>query len=312
MAVTTKLQPKYSLKMIGIAVVSIVLGIWGIYDYAIAIPAKQQAYQRGQVYRTVRDAIEQARRPDAEAGKTKQELGDANRAVDAALQKLMSESAAEMPEEQPSAQEIVDSIRATDQKQWLEELVVFKAALAEVATAGEGPMSEEFSMTYELLQKRVSEVGNVSEPAAYDRYVKGLLFVPCLPFGLYMFWALHRMRRKVYWLDDDHTLHFPGGEWGNDEIADIDMSRWMAKSIAFVEHRGGERLKLDDYIHRDTHLIVGALASERYPEQWDADAKPKKTPGTGETSGDAGDAGNTAAEPEAASVEGEDEERAAS
>ena len=38
-------------------------------------------------------------------------------------------------------------------------------------------------------------------------------------------------------------------------------------------HVDGRRVKLDDYIYRDTHLIVGKLASERYPTEWDEEAK---------------------------------------
>lgn len=54
------------------------------------------------------------------------------------------------------------------------------------------------------------------------------------------------------------------------------MSRWMSKSIVHVVHENGDRIKMDDYIHKSVHLIVGALASEMYPEQWDQEAKPVK------------------------------------
>ena len=47
----------------------------------------------------------------------------------------------------------------------------------------------------------------------------------------------------------------------------------MSKSIASVVHQDGQRVKLDDYLHKNTHLIVGTLASERYPDEWDAEAK---------------------------------------
>ena len=77
-------------------------------------------------------------------------------------------------------------------------------------------------------------------------------------------------------LQDDGSFFAPEGAWPKEEIADIDMKRWMSKSIAFVELTDGSRVKLDDYIFRDTHLIVGALASQRYPEQWDEQAKPAR------------------------------------
>ena len=48
-------------------------------------------------------------------------------------------------------------------------------------------------------------------------------------------------------------------------------------SVAFVVNTDGRRAKLDDYLFKNTHLIVGAIASEKYPEQWDDEAKiPKK------------------------------------
>ena len=55
------------------------------------------------------------------------------------------------------------------------------------------------------------------------------------------------------------------------------MSEWMAKSIAHVVHADGTRLMLDDYKHRDTHLIIGAIAARLYPQDWDAEAKQIKS-----------------------------------
>jgi hypothetical protein len=91
-----------------------------------------------------------------------------------------------------------------------------------------------------------------------------------------------KARKQHYRLDDDGTLHYVGdaqlgtGAWSAAEIADIDMSRWMAKSIAWVVKSDGTRLKLDAYVHKDLHLIIGAIASQKYPEAWDAEAKPVK------------------------------------
>jgi hypothetical protein len=109
-------------------------------------------------------------------------------------------------------------------------------------------------------------------------------FMACLPFAPWFFWLYLRAKRQVYQLDDDGTLHFSGdaaagsGAWRAAQIADIDMSRWMAKSIAHAVHSDGKRLKLDAYLHRNLHLIIGAIASRLHPDQWDADAKPVKRP----------------------------------
>ena len=54
------------------------------------------------------------------------------------------------------------------------------------------------------------------------------------------------------------------------------MTRWMSKSIAHVVHTNGTRAKLDDYQHKDLHLIVGAIASRIQPKEWTPDARPVK------------------------------------
>jgi hypothetical protein len=114
------------------------------------------------------------------------------------------------------------------------------------------------------------------------------VYISCLPFGLWMLWSHTRMMKKSYRLEDDGTFHWPGGSLAAGEIGDIDMSRWMAKSIAHVVATDGRRIKLDDYIHQSTHLIVGSLAVSRYPEQWDAQAKLVK-PAEDEAAGEGGE-----------------------
>ena len=61
------------------------------------------------------------------------------------------------------------------------------------------------------------------------------------------------------------------------------MSKWMAKSIAHVVHTDGTRLMLDDYKHRHLHLIIGAIASRLYPQDWDAQAKIVKSSDSGDS-----------------------------
>ena len=116
-------------------------------------------------------------------------------------------------------------------------------------------------------------MARVSEPHRYDRIIRGLIFIPLLPMAPIFLWIWYSTKRRVYQLDDDGTLHMPEGTWTWDEIKDIDMSRWMKKSIAYVEHADGSRVMLDDYKHKNLHLIVGRIASRFYPEQWDEEAR---------------------------------------
>lgn len=125
----------------------------------------------------------------------------------------------------------------------------------------------------------ISPTGSVpTMPSKLDRMTQWI-YIACIPVAPVFFIMLYKVRRQRYTLDDDGTLHFAGdkelnsGAWTADEIADIDMSRWMAKSIAYVVHTDGRRLKLDAYLHKDLHLIVGAIASRFYPDQWDVEAK---------------------------------------
>jgi hypothetical protein len=116
------------------------------------------------------------------------------------------------------------------------------------------------------------------KPRAWDRPIQWA-FISCLPFAPWFLIMFLKAKRQRYTLDDEGTLHFSGdpehksGEWKQEEIADIDMNRWMAKSIAWAVHADGRRLKLDAYLHKDLHLIVGAIAHRFYPQQWEPDAR---------------------------------------
>ncbi len=153
-------------------------------------------------------------------------------------------------------------------------------------------------------EKVFAEKGVPAPVAAFDR-VTQWLFISCALFAPYFFLDYIRTKRRVYRLDDDGTLHLPEGTWSASEIADIDMSRWMAKSMAWVVHADGRRVLLDDYKHRNLHLIIGSIASRMYPEAWTAEAKIVKpeepaaeseagggSAADGESGGDGGDGGN--------------------
>lgn len=120
-------------------------------------------------------------------------------------------------------------------------------------------------------------------PSKFDRATQWV-FIACLPFTPWFLWLFMKAKKQKYTLDDEGTLHFAGdpehqsGAWKQEEIVDIDMNRWMAKSIAYAVHTNGTRLKLDAYLHKDLHLIIGAIANRFYPDQWDVQAKKVKSP----------------------------------
>lgn len=141
------------------------------------------------------------------------------------------------------------------------------------------PLTAQELDTYEVDKKRRDELapgGAEPQPVgSWDRPTQWA-FISCILFAPSCFWSVYKLSRRVYRLDDDGTLHLPEGDWPQDQIADIDMSRWMAKSIAYVVHKDGRRVMLDDYKHRNLHLIIGAIAARLYPESWDDQAKPIK------------------------------------
>jgi hypothetical protein len=131
----------------------------------------------------------------------------------------------------------------------------------------------EAQTAFEAANQAIDAIGEITAPSQLDRATQWA-FILCLPCAPWMLWMLLVARRQVYRLEDDGSLVAPGGTWKEQDIADIDMSRWMAKSIAWVVHRDGARIKLDDYRFRDLHLVVGAIAARLHPDLWSAEAKP--------------------------------------
>ena len=127
-------------------------------------------------------------------------------------------------------------------------------------------------------------------PSKFDRVVQWI-YILCLPFAVPSILTLLRIRKQHYELDESGSLHFTGdpehgsGVWSANDIADIDMSRWMAKSIAWAVKSDGTRLKLDAYVHKNLEQVIGGIACKKHPDQWDAEAKRVKT-GEEATSGD--------------------------
>ena len=58
MAIEARVSRGYAWRMIIIAVVSLVFGLWGVYDYVIAIPRDQQLADRLDLLRVSKDALE--------------------------------------------------------------------------------------------------------------------------------------------------------------------------------------------------------------------------------------------------------------
>lgn len=285
MAIRTTIARHYAWRNLIFAAVCLVLGLWGVYDYVYAIPDQERNYQRGQICRMVKESLE--------PGGWRESAENAHHAVAAEIDRILSEHLDPDFVEQLQADQLrtadeatlraraeqfeqaIESIKERNEDQWLMALVLFDQALK----AGEPPvypLTGIHLLAHDVAEQGLEAVASVSRPSTYDRPTQWL-FILCLPFVPWSLWVYFRTKARVYRLDDDGTLHLPGhGTWSPHDVAEINMDRWMSKSVAEVVHTDGTRVELDDYKHKDLHLIVGAIASRLYPERWTEEAKPVK------------------------------------
>jgi len=293
MAIKTKIARHYALRQIIVGFACLILGAWGLVDYVWTIPGKEVAYERLQIIELSRAGLES----EQSANVLSPDAKKAQDAVFAEINAIFNKGLADLQESgkeiksqkdlQEAFAQIGQSMSETPDGQWLNQLSVISRGLQAERHL---PLTEEkyhdAFIAYELVSNIVDKFGAIEKPHKYDRIMKGLIFLPCLPFFPYFLWIYYRTKRKVYVLDDDGTLHSPLGEWPANSIADIDMSKWMSKSIAHVVHTDGKRLMLDDYKHRDQHLIIGAIASRLYPQDWDTKAKMVNSSDSGDSDSD--------------------------
>jgi len=276
MSVKTSLQRRILFQRLFMIVVCAVLGVWGLYDYVIKIPVNQTLVARGEVYREVRRSIEVAVSFPPGSVEARNAVLQGHGAIREALAPMLEAGRTDAGDTRLDSAKFMDQLRARNEEQWFQELLLMDVALQEVSMGlreSDGSMSAEFGVFVdEFLLPRVNATAAISPPSDFDRLIQWA-FILCLPMVPWLAWALIRDSRGGYTLDDDGTLHYPGGSIGSDAVADIDMKRWMAKSIAEVVASDGRRVRLDDYIHRDTHRIVGAYAHRFYPDAWTTEAK---------------------------------------
>jgi hypothetical protein len=149
-----------------------------------------------------------------------------------------------------------------------------KARAAAAAPGAAQTLSAEDVKTYEAA-KAVVDKGKPVAPAAYDRPVQLWLYIiGCGVLGVPWFlWEWLSSARKKYRLNGDGSFEFNSRALTVDEIADIDMSKWMSKSVATVVAKDGTRITLDDYKFKNSNLIIGGIAARLYPNDWDTDGR---------------------------------------
>ncbi len=244
MAITTSLASRYWIKTVVMAFLCIILGVWGVYDYVVVIPTAIQNAQRAELQNNfIKDALY------VEVGAA--ERDSAMVALNGAIEKDSGLDA-----------------------QWAETLVLFQGAIGSSDSA-------KLREAQDVLTKNLNAYGSVIAPSKYDRPMQWL-FIFCIPFGFYYFWAYFNTKKKAntYCLEDNGTLTTPEGTWSSDQIEGIDMERWISKTgkarttwTAKVIIKGHGPVLLDDFVYRDMHLIIGKLAHDFYPKEWSPLAK---------------------------------------
>ncbi|MHC4911171.1 MAG: hypothetical protein ACYTF9_15805 [Planctomycetota bacterium] len=156
-----------------------------------------------------------------------------------------------------------------------DELMTIKDDI-EARAARDEVLTEAERQQFSDVEAELAAIGDApSPPSTFDRAIQWA-FILCLPCAPFFILAWSKAKKKHFELDDAGTLSAPEGRFPPEEIADIDMDRWMAKSVAFVVLQSGDRIKLDDYIYRNTHQIVGSIAARIRPTEWTDEARPVK------------------------------------
>ena len=250
---TSAVAASHSIRAMIVGLIFLVLGILGIYDYIWAIPQQERDFQRGEIARNVLASLN-----TITTGDDPELVRETVNSIDQMLSAPMTDSG--------------DETVAT----WRQSLAVFRDGLQPPSEVSPTDWPALRKSAQDQAEKALGLYDDVTPPSKYDRPIQWF-FILCLPFVPYYAWSFFGTRKRHYRLDVDGTFHMPEGVWNGDEIADIDMHRWMSKSICWVVSRDSSRVKLDAHIYKNLDKIIGVIAHRLHPEQWTEDARPIKT-----------------------------------
>jgi hypothetical protein len=297
---TARLAPSFFIRNAITAVVMLVLGLWGIWDYVEIIPKQEQYFARAEVARAynrfAEPIVSGASAPDSAAlidfmDKVVNDLAieggpaaaseisgleDAVKAGgNAAIDRVHALIATILPDALATSEtwekDGVTQASPISRGTWFAAEAMMVAA-SQLPTNTTGGASDKLKLAMTVAASQINLYGETEQPSAYDRPMQWL-FILCLPFVPWYLWQIARSRGKQFSLHPDGSLELPGEHWTAEELADIDMSLWMKKSKAWVVHADGHRVMLDDYVFKGSFRIIGAIASARNPAQWTDQAK---------------------------------------
>ena len=301
--IQTRPRTRWVIQMSLMTVLCAVFGVWGWYDYSVKIPMDELGYQKQVAFTNVKSGLE------AHANGEDNALQTAVQAVQAARQQLSESMTEGEIEELKSVRQEMESQfklelqRAQDEGlvsvefnytaelgtvaqarlRWSLEIDRLAAGLLAVGQDRWARGSDSFANFVEGVSNGITAYQKFPVPNKWNRMVQWL-FILCGPYSVVAGLQLIGGLRKKYSVDDEGNFHHPQGSWGATEISDIDMSRWMSKSVAKIVHADGRTAKVDDYVHQDADQIIGAIAHRLRPEEWTDHAK---AVGAGSTSEEA-------------------------
>ncbi|MDA1007862.1 MAG: hypothetical protein O2800_02505 [Planctomycetota bacterium] len=132
---------------------------------------------------------------------------------------------------------------------------------------------------YEAAKAQLASYAEPPDPVAgWDRQLQLWAYViGCGVMGFPWFaWTLYSTSRSTWTLHDDGSLETPTGTIAASDMTDIDMSRWMSKSLVKVLSVNEGSTELDDYKYRGVAAIVVELTDRFHPGQWTKEARPVK------------------------------------
>jgi hypothetical protein len=140
-------------------------------------------------------------------------------------------------------------------------------------------LNAEERTAYEESKKRVAEFQPPPSPVpAWDRPLQ--LYVYVIGCGIistpWFLWSLRKARGKRVELtdfSDAGVLRSSDTTFEVRHATEIDMSRWMSKSIAVVRGPDGASIEIDDYMLQDGEKVVGFFAHRFLPAEWTTEAK---------------------------------------
>ena len=261
-ALESRIAPSYRIRSILIILMCTVLGLWGVYDYVWAIPTQAEHAERRDISQDVLELLETAGSPEYNTEARDRMVA----ALTGSLQQLDTST--------QLTPESLEGLDPASTEAWMLSMAIYVRGL-QSRPMPSGDPSDAMRMAGVIANRSMDLYGDAQAPSAYDRPVQWL-FILSLLFVPFYAWNLLKYGPGVYRLDEDGTLHMPEGTWTRDEIAGIDMDRWMAKSTAVVLNTDGTGVKLDAYIYKDLHLIIGTIAHRFHPEQWEEDGRKVK------------------------------------